>query len=107
MALIWRAVGVEVGEQSGMQPTGNSLRRHELAGARIELPSGHMWWIPVLDDPALKGSCQAEGIYGQFIHLNPRKRLVVVVLSACAKPGYRRRLKINDDALFAALASSF
>ncbi|MEI5667804.1 hypothetical protein WBO78_25185 [Bosea sp. CCNWLW174] len=51
------------------------------------------------------GTVQAEGIYGQFIHINPRKRLVVVVLSARAKPGYRRHLEINDDAFFAALAS--
>lgn len=68
------------------------------------IPYGYMWWIPVLDDPALKGSFQAEGIYGQYIHINPQKRLVVVVLSARSKPSYRQRLEINDDAFFAALA---
>lgn len=70
------------------------------------IPYGYMWWIPVLDDPALKGTFQAEGIYGQFIHINPHKRLVVVVLSARSKPGYRKRLEINDDAFFVALANS-
>ena len=68
------------------------------------IPYGYMWWIPVLDDPALKGTFQAEGIYGQYIHINPRQRLVVVVLSARSKPSYRHRLEINDDAFFAALA---
>lgn len=68
------------------------------------IPYGYMWWIPVLDDPELKGTFQAEGVYGQFIHINPRKRLVAVVLSARSKPSYKRRLEINDDAFFAALA---
>jgi CubicO group peptidase (beta-lactamase class C family) len=70
------------------------------------IPYGYMWWIPVLEDPALEGTFQAEGIYGQFIHINPHKRLVVVVLSARSKPSYTRRLEINDDAFFAALASA-
>lgn len=67
------------------------------------IPYGYMWWIPVLEDTALEGTFQAEGIYGQFIHINPHRRLVVVVLSARSKPGYRSRLEINDDAFFAAL----
>ncbi len=71
-------------------------------GKRI--PYGYMWWIPELDDPELQGTFQAEGVYGQFIHINPRKRLVVVVLSARSKPSYKRRLEINDDAFFAELA---
>lgn len=71
-------------------------------GTRV--PYGYMWWIPVLDDPDLAGSFQAEGIYGQFIHVNPREELVVVVLSARSKPSMRMRLEINDDAFFAAVA---
>ena len=71
-------------------------------GRRI--PYGYMWWIPVLEDPDLAGSFQAEGIYGQFIHVNPREELVVVVLSARSKPSMRMRLEINDDAFFAAVA---
>jgi CubicO group peptidase (beta-lactamase class C family) len=60
--------------------------------------------VPELDDPILAGSFQAEGIYGQYIHINPAHGLVVVVASARAKPGYRRRLEIDDDAFFAAIA---
>lgn len=71
--------------------------------AEATMPYGYMWWIPVLDDPGLEGSFQAEGIYGQYIHVNPRQRLVVVVLSARSKPSSRQRLEIDDDAFFAAL----
>lgn len=81
------------------------------AGAAFDIghqtiPYGYMWWIPMLPDPLLAGSFQAEGIYGQHIHINPRERLVVVVLCARSKPSYRQRLEINDDAFFAAVAKA-
>jgi CubicO group peptidase (beta-lactamase class C family) len=71
-----------------------------------EIPYGYMWWIPELPDPVLKGSFQAEGIYGQYIHINPAHGIVAVVASARSKPSYVRRLEINDDAFFAALAKA-
>ena len=82
------------------------------AGAPFEIdgktiPYGYMWWVPELPDPILKGSFQAEGIYGQYIHVNPRHGLVVALACARAKPSYRRRLEINDDAFFAAVARAF
>ena len=55
----------------------------------------------------MAGAFQAEGIYGQFIHINPAHRLVAVVLSARGKPSYKKRVEINDDAFFAALARAF
>ncbi len=67
-------------------------------------PYGFMWWIPELDDPILSGSFQAEGIYGQYIHVNPTEELVVVLACARAKPSEKDRLEINDDAFFAAIA---
>ncbi|WP_234632755.1 serine hydrolase domain-containing protein [Agrobacterium vitis] len=73
-----------------------------IEGRRV--PYGYMWWIPELDDPMLQGSFQAEGIYGQYIHINPAHRIVAVVASARSKPSYRKRLEINDDAFFAAVA---
>ena len=72
-----------------------------------EIPYGYMWWVPELKDPALTGAFQAEGIYGQFIHINPAHKLVAVVLSARGKPSYKKRVEINDDAFFAALARAF
>lgn len=79
------------------------------AGSPFEIdgkpvPYGYMWWIPELPDPVLKGSFQAEGIYGQYIHVNPAHGIVVAMACTRAKPGYRRRVEINDDAFFAALA---
>lgn len=71
------------------------------------IPYGYMWWVPELQDPVLQGAFQAEGIYGQFIHVNPAHELVVVVLSARGKPSYKKRVEINDDAFFAALAKAF
>lgn len=68
------------------------------------IPYGYMWWVPDPVDTVLDGSFQAEGIYGQFIHINPAKRIVAVVASTRAKPSWRRRLEINDNAFFAALA---
>lgn len=70
------------------------------------IPYGYMWWIPTLQDARLEGSFQAEGIYGQHIHINPRERLVVVALCARSKPSFRQRLEINDDAFFAAVAEA-
>jgi CubicO group peptidase (beta-lactamase class C family) len=70
------------------------------------IPYGYMWWIPVLHDARLAGCFQAEGIYGQHIHINPSERLVVVVLCARSKPSFRQRLEINDDAFFAAVAGA-
>lgn len=74
---------------------------------QTEIPYGYMWWVPELKDPALQGAFQAEGIYGQFIHINPAHDLVAVVLSARGKPSYKKRVEINDDAFFAALAKAF
>lgn len=68
------------------------------------VPYGYMWWLPERPDPILAGSFQAEGIYGQYIHVNPAHRLVVAMACARGKPSFRNRLEINDDAFFAAVA---
>ncbi|MEK7753565.1 MAG: serine hydrolase [Acidobacteriota bacterium] len=73
-----------------------------IAGQRV--PYGYMWWIPELADPMLEGSFQAEGIYGQYLHVNPREELLIVVLSARPKPSFRTRVEFNDDAFFAGVA---
>jgi CubicO group peptidase (beta-lactamase class C family) len=48
---------------------------------------GHMWWTygPTAN-PVHQGAFQAEGIFGQFIYINPRERVVIVVWSARPKP---------------------
>ena len=79
------------------------------------------WWSEAPDGLTISGSgmnaCLGDyARFGQFVleggrigdaHLlpdGPAEELVVVVASARAKPGYRRRLEINDDAFFAAVA---
>ena len=70
------------------------------------VPYGYMWWIPQHPAPELAGAFQAEGIYGQYIHVNPAHELVAVVLSARNKPTAAYRLEISDNAFFAALATA-
>jgi len=67
---------------------------------------GLMWWVPENPDPVLEGSFQAAGIYGQFLHVNPRERLAVVVLSARSKPSALHRVEFDDDAFFAGVAKA-
>jgi hypothetical protein len=48
---------------------------------------GHMWWTyGPSANPIHQGAFQAEGIFGQFIYINPRERVVIVVWSARPKP---------------------
>ena len=67
---------------------------------------GYMWWIPPQTDPVHVGAFQAQGIFGQYIYINPRERLVIVVLSARSKPGHAARFDLDDDAFFCAVATA-
>jgi CubicO group peptidase (beta-lactamase class C family) len=65
---------------------------------------GYMWWPTPKGDPVLAGSFCAEGIFGQFIHINPKEKLVIVVLSARPKPTGSDVISDND--FFAAVAKA-
>jgi CubicO group peptidase (beta-lactamase class C family) len=65
---------------------------------------GYMWWIPPQGDPVHAGAFEAIGIFGQYIYVNPREKLVIVVLSARSKP--EPRLELDDDAFFSAVAAA-
>lgn len=67
---------------------------------------GYMWWIPPQSDPIHVGAFDAQGIFGQSMYINPRERLVIVVLSARSKPSGATRFELDDDAFFAAVASA-
>jgi CubicO group peptidase (beta-lactamase class C family) len=67
------------------------------------VPYGYMWWIPPPEDPTHLGAFQAEGIYGQYIYVHPRERVVIVVLSARSKPSVLSRLELTDEKVFAAI----
>jgi CubicO group peptidase (beta-lactamase class C family) len=42
---------------------------------------GYLWWV-LPHQPPHSGAFQAEGIFGQYIYINPRAHLVIVVWSA-------------------------
>lgn len=61
-----------------------------------QLDYGFYWWIatptPATPDP--QGAFYADGIFGQYIYINPTEQLVVVVWSARSKP---EGMDIIDD----------
>ncbi len=62
-------------------------------GAQINY--GYLWW------PGQGGAYAAEGIYGQWIYVNPAARVVIVVWSAQAKP--TAAAVVDDWAFFEAV----
>jgi CubicO group peptidase (beta-lactamase class C family) len=68
---------------------------------------GYMWWIPPQSTPIHAGAFAAIGIFGQYMYINPREHLAIVVLSARPKPvdGSRDEL-VDDSAFFAAVATA-
>jgi hypothetical protein len=67
---------------------------------------GYMWWIPDQTDPMHVGAFEAVGIFGQYLYINPREHLVIVVLGAHSKPNHTACCEINDNAFFSAVASA-
>ncbi|MEM9421920.1 MAG: serine hydrolase [Pseudomonadota bacterium] len=65
---------------------------------------GYMWW-PVKDPDGsyTSGAYSARGIFGQYIYINPKKRLVIGVVSARPKPRFSE--VIQDDDFFNAVAA--
>ena len=47
---------------------------------------GYQWWPVPAADPIGEGAFQALGIFGQHLYINPREKLVIVVLGARSKP---------------------
>ncbi|WP_165799606.1 serine hydrolase domain-containing protein [Sphingomonas oleivorans] len=72
-------------------------------GQPRDLAYGYQWWLyPHMADPIHSGAFMASGIFGQTMYLNPRERLVIVVLSARSKPV--TTTVIPDSSFFAAVA---
>jgi hypothetical protein len=53
-----------------------------------KLDYGFYWWVatPTPATPDADGAFLAAGIFGQYIYLNPKERVVIVVWSAQSKP---------------------
>ena len=57
--------------------------------AGMPLGYGYQWWAFPSDDPRLAehaGAFTGQGIFGQFLYINPRERVVVVVWGAWPDP---------------------
>lgn len=50
------------------------------------LEYGYLWWTGTTDASRRDGAYAAEGIFGQFIYINPAAHVVIVVWSAQQKP---------------------
>ena len=66
-----------------------------IGGARVDY--GYMWWaVPDAHGGLEDGAYSARGIFGQYLYVNPRRRILVAVLSARAKPRGAEAILDND-----------
>lgn len=66
---------------------------------------GYLWW-PLTSPLALRDAAYSGvGIHGQYLYINPRKNLVIVVWGAHSKP--TGGAVLNDQAFFTAVADMF
>src|SRR5882757_11016068 len=77
---------------------GEAGKPHKIGGKMIDY--GYMWWIPSQTVPMHVGAFAAVGIFGQYMYINPREHLAIVVLSARPKPVDQSRDELVDDAAF-------
>ena len=75
----------------------------ELNGETV--PYGYMWWsVPSSSGSYEDGAFSARAIFGQYIYINPKKKVVIVVWSARPKPlGYQ---VVEDNDFFNAVADT-
>ena len=73
----------------------------EIGGKHVDY--GYLWWPVPRGDAVHEGAFEAVGIFGQHMYINPREKLVIVVLSARPKPDSARS-PVPDVPFFAAVA---
>jgi CubicO group peptidase (beta-lactamase class C family) len=94
--------GIRVLPQGWMREAGSA---REIGGKRVDY--GYMWWIVPGADGALDdGAFTARGIFGQLMYLNPKQRVLCVVLSSRAKPPTMINPAVSDNAFFNALVEA-
>jgi CubicO group peptidase (beta-lactamase class C family) len=59
-------------------------KAHMIGGNPVDY--GYLWWPIPAGDPVHRGAFEARGIFGQHMYINPREKVVIVVLSARPKP---------------------
>ncbi len=65
---------------------------------------GYLWWVPPQVQPIHRGAFEAEGIFGQYIYINPREHVVIAVLSAQPKPTDME--PVSSEAFFGAVTEA-
>ncbi len=73
---------------------------HVIGGKSVNY--GYLWWPMPAEDPIHQGAFEARGIFGQYLYINSKEKLVIVVLSARPKP--TGSTVLDDAAFFAAVA---
>lgn len=63
---------------------------------------GYQWWVPMPQEGSNKGDFFAVGIYGQYIYINPAKKLVIAKNAAdrefaLEQDGYTHSMNVNID----------
>lgn len=74
---------------------------HLIGGKKVDY--GYFWWPIPAGDPIHQDAFQAIGIFGQHMYVNPKEKLVIVVLSARPKPDSSTHI-LSDIAFFAGVA---
>lgn len=71
----------------------------------VTIDYGYLWWCepPTAARPDREGAFSAQGIFGQYLYLNPKQRVVIVVWSARSKPV---DMDVIDDADFFAAVTA-
>jgi CubicO group peptidase (beta-lactamase class C family) len=68
----------------------------QINGQRVDY--GYMWWIvPAPDGTLDDGAFVARGIFGQMLYINPKHRIICVVMSARSKPTTMNAPILDND----------
>src|SRR3984957_5183750 len=78
-------------------------KAHMIGGNPVDY--GYLWWPIPAGDPVHRGAFEARGIFGQHMYINPREKVVIVVLSARPKPEAALS-PIDDVPFFAAVVKA-
>lgn len=78
-------------------------RAHTIGGNPVDY--GYLWWPIPAGDPIHLGAFEARGIFGQHMYINPKEKVVIVVLSARPKPDAALS-PLDDVPFFAAVVKA-
>ncbi len=81
----------------------------DAAGSRKKLGDswvdyGYYWWIPPQNQPLHAGAFESIGIFGQYLYVNRREKVVIAVLSAQSKAEGME--PVPSDDFFAAVVAA-